>query len=65
MNNRDTCDNCGSETFGEGHFAIGKLWCAECWSGRRPPVSMPPTPAQRRQLALWCKPKVPGKQVRR
>lgn len=57
---RDTCDNCGSDTFGEGHFAVGKLWCAECWSGQH--SAMPPTPAYRRQIELWLAPKVPPAQ---
>jgi hypothetical protein len=28
MADKDVCDICGSATWGEGHFAIGKLWCA-------------------------------------
>jgi hypothetical protein len=57
---RDICDNCGS-AFHEGHFAVGKLWCSDCWSGRRPPVAMPCTPSQRAQLDLWCAPLVSAK----
>ena len=60
MFTRDHCDNCGCE-FSEGRFVVGKLWCSECWSGRRPPEAMPCTPEQRRQLALWMAPKVPAK----
>lgn len=55
---RDHCDLCGSETFSDGRFALGKLWCSECWSGRQPPKGiMPPTPAYRAQLDLWCAPR--------
>ena len=53
----DTCDNCGLPLDDASHFAVGKTWCRKCWSGRRPPVAMPPTPAQRKQLNLWCAPK--------
>jgi len=59
---RDVCDNCGSETFSEGHFAVGKLWCRECWTGRKPAVAMPPNAAQRRQLELWCAPQAAQRQ---
>jgi hypothetical protein len=59
MLTRDHCDNCGSE-FSEGRFVAGKVWCADCYSGRKPPVAMPPTPAQRQQLRLWCAPLVPA-----
>jgi protein-arginine kinase activator protein McsA len=62
MSERDVCDNCGSETFSEGHFAVGKLWCAECWSGRKPAVAMPPSPAQRKQFELWISPRREGAQ---
>jgi len=40
-NTRDVCDVCGSDTFSEGRFSMGKLWCAECFSGQAPPVAMP------------------------
>jgi len=53
----DTCDNCGLPLDGDSHFSVGKTWCARCWSGQRPPEAMPPTPAQKRQLALWCQPR--------
>jgi hypothetical protein len=56
---RDSCDNCGSETFGEGHFAVGKLWCSACWSGRKPPVAMPPTEKGKRAIASWIAPRPP------
>lgn len=53
----DTCDNCGTQLEGEAHFAIGKTWCASCWSGRQPPKGiMPPSPAYQRQLRPWCAP---------
>ena len=61
----DTCDNCGSETWDEGHFAVGKLWCAECWSGRKPPLAMPPTPAQKQQIDLWIATRPPAQQTLR
>jgi hypothetical protein len=54
---RDARSNCGSETFGEGHFAISKLWCAERWSGSKPPVAMPPNARQRVQIARWIAPR--------
>jgi hypothetical protein len=57
MLTRDICDICGSETFSEGHFAVGKLWCRECWSGRKPAIANPPTPAYRAQIDLWCAPR--------
>ena len=59
MSTRDTCDNCGSATFGEGHFAVGKLWCRECWAGRKPAVAMPPTEAGKLAIAAWIAPKNP------
>jgi len=53
---RDHCDICQSETFSEGVFKMGKLWCRECFSGRTAPVAMPPTAAQRLQLDMWLAP---------
>lgn len=56
---RDVCDACGA-AFEEGHFSSsdGKVLCSECHSGRRPPSGiMPPTPAYKRQLKLWCAPR--------
>jgi hypothetical protein len=55
----DTCDNCGAKLEGQAHFAVGKTWCAACWSGQRPPVANPPTPAYQRQIELWCAPRTP------
>jgi hypothetical protein len=60
MSERDVCDNCGSETFSEGHFAVGKLWCRECWSGRTPAKAMPPSPVYKKQIEAWCAPRVPA-----
>jgi hypothetical protein len=54
---RDCCDICGSATFAEGRFSMGKLWCVECFSGQRPPVSMPPTEAGKRQIVAWLRPR--------
>jgi len=53
----DVCDNCGGALDDGSHFAVGKTWCRECWSGQRPPVAMPPTAAQVKQLDLWCQPR--------
>ena len=54
---RMPCDLCGSQDWsGDAHFALGKLWCPECWAGQHPAVSMPPTASQRRQLDLWTRP---------
>jgi hypothetical protein len=54
--NRDACDLCGAtpDTF---HFAMGKLWCPECWVGQRPAVATPPTKSQQMQLADWTAPR--------
>jgi hypothetical protein len=54
---RDACDVCGSDTFGEGRFSMGKLWCLECFSSQRPPVANPPTPAYREQIKRWLAPR--------
>jgi hypothetical protein len=54
----DACDLCGAVA-ADGdtmHFALGKLWCAECWAGQRPAVAMPPNANERRQLELWLAP---------
>jgi hypothetical protein len=56
MSDRDVCDNCGSE-LSEGHFVAGKLWCADCWSGRKPPVARPPNKDQQTQIEAWLAPK--------
>jgi hypothetical protein len=52
---RDCCDICGaaSDVF---HWAMGRLWCEECWQGREPAVSMVPTKSQAAQLSLWMQP---------
>jgi hypothetical protein len=57
MSNRDVCDVCGSDTFAEGRFSMGKLWCLECFSGQRPPIPMPPTPLQLDIIRDWIAPK--------
>jgi hypothetical protein len=56
---RDACDICGSATWSAGHFAIGKVWCAECWAGRKPAASMVPTTYQQTQIAAWLRPQRP------
>jgi hypothetical protein len=53
---RDACDLCGSTCWDTAHFAVGKLWCEECWAGREPAVSMPPTPREQLLLATWIAP---------
>jgi hypothetical protein len=51
---RDCCDLCGAaaDTM---HFFAGRLWCLECWQGREPAASMPPTKSQAAQLSLWIR----------
>jgi hypothetical protein len=54
----DCCDLCGSVA-ADGdtmHFAMGKLWCMECFSGQRPAVSKPPTKSQQQALLDWIQP---------
>jgi len=53
---KEPCDLCGSTCWDTAHFAMGKLWCPECWAGREAAAAMPPTPAERRQLDLWMQP---------
>jgi hypothetical protein len=53
---RDACDLCGSTCWDSAHFAMGKLWCEECWQGREPAEAKPPSPSEARQLALWMLP---------
>jgi len=61
MKTRETiCELCGAQ-FADGHWDGRRLLCAECHSGSTPPVAMPCTPAQRRQLDLWLAPLVPSK----
>ena len=52
-----TCDCCGLPTDGAARFALGRWWCAECWSGQRPPVAMPPTAAEKASIAAWIAPR--------
>jgi hypothetical protein len=59
---RDTCDVCGGELDDGSHFAIGKTWCAACWSGQRPPVAMPPTARQLDIIRDWIRPRLPQRQ---
>jgi hypothetical protein len=54
----DTCDNCGASLDDGSHFAVGKTWCRECWSGRKPPVAMPCTPRQLDIIRDWIQPRV-------
>jgi len=54
----DACDLCGAVA-ADGdvmHFAVGKLWCCECWAGQRPAVAMPPTAHEQRSLLDWIAP---------
>jgi hypothetical protein len=60
------CDICGLPMDDGSHFSMGKSWCRRCYSGQRPPVSMPPNARQRAQIELWCAPRTPStNQVRR
>jgi hypothetical protein len=57
MSSRDACDLCGSQTWeGDAHFAMGKLWCPECWAGREPAAAMPPTRLEQLLLEQWIAP---------
>ena len=64
MSNR-VCDVCGSESWGEGHFFAGRVWCRACWSGRTPAKAMPPTPHQRALIRAWIAPRTgtPARQL--
>jgi hypothetical protein len=64
MSNR-VCDVCGSESWGEGHFFAGRVWCRACWSGRKPATAMPPSEAGKLAIAAWLRPrdKVPPAQL--
>jgi hypothetical protein len=54
---RMPCDLCGSQTWdGDAHFALGKLWCPECWAGQRPAASMVPNAHEQLALADWIAP---------
>jgi len=44
---------CGCTDWQLAHFIAGRLFCETCWASREPAVSMPPTPAEARQLELW------------
>ena len=59
---REPCCGCSCTDYTEAHYAAGRLVCSTCWSGREPPVAMPPTPAQREALARWCAPRAPRQQ---
>ena len=52
---RDCCDICGSasDVF---HWAMGRLWCEECFAGQRPAVAKPCTPRERQLLLAWIQP---------
>ncbi len=59
MSDHDVCDNCGSETWNEGHFAVGKLWCRECWAGRKPATPQPVSEEGKRAIEKWIAPRRP------
>ena len=65
MSARDVCDLCGSETFSEGRWSMGKLWCSDCFRGQRPAVAMPPSERGKAAIKVWLAPRPPRQQTLR
>jgi hypothetical protein len=60
MANADQCDCCGLPLDDGSHFSMGRTWCLRCWSGRRPPVSIPPSEAGKRAISVCIGPSPPA-----
>jgi hypothetical protein len=58
MNPNHLCDLCGCRIEGHAHFALGRVWCSECFV-EEPPMAMPPLPREAEQIAEWLKPLSP------
>jgi hypothetical protein len=59
---REPCAFCGDQHWTSTHYTAGRLVCQLCWQGRAPAVAMPATGKGKRQLELWCAPRVPPRQ---